>query len=178
MMPGMMPGMMPMGVPMPGMPGVPNLAQTGPKALGTSQILEGEPSEIMAGSEEYAAQPDDQGEAMPAPEAEQEAQQERVPTQAERMTEAATDAGLSLQTQKKARKALRALTRKLATADENDWQGHIATSISQEFSIYHYVKAVTVKAALLEAGADEALALRVINAMQSSGMVPDDVPYE
>jgi hypothetical protein len=35
-----------------------------------------------------------------------------------------------------------------------------------------------VKAALLEAGADEALSERVIIAMQSSGMVPDDVPYE
>jgi hypothetical protein len=133
--------------------------------------------EQMQASEEYSMAGEEQGEAMPEPEVE-EAPPERVPTQAERMTEAATDAGLALGTQKKARKALRALTRKLATADESDWQGHIATAISQEFSIYHYVKAVTVKAALLEAGADEALSERVIIAMQSSGMVPDDVPYE
>lgn len=179
MVPGMMPGMMPyMGAPMPGMPGVPSLTPTGPKALGTSQILEGEPEAEQQGElvsvEGYSAPEGEPEEAQQ----QEEVQQERVPTQAERMTEAATDAGLSLQTQKKARKALRALVRKLATADESDWQGHIATAISQEFSIYHYVKAVTVKAALLEAGAAEDLSDRVINAMQSSGMVPDDVPYE
>jgi hypothetical protein len=121
-----------------------------------------------------------EGEAMPAPGAEEEQQEpeQAPPTQAERLVEAATDAGLSLPTQRKARKALRNLIRRLSTSKEDDWQGHIATAISQEFSIYHYIKAVTVKAAAMEAGADEELTERIIRAMQSSGMVPDDVPYE
>ena len=181
MMPGMMNGMMPMGTPMPGMPGVPMLSPQGQQmqAITDTTPLEGAPTGPM--DEDFAelAQGSEEGPDMPAP-APDEPDQEQPPSvnQAERMVEAATDAGLTLPTQRKARKAIRALVRRLSTSKEEDWQGHIATSISNEFSIYHYVKAVTVKAAVLEGGADDELANRIINAMQSSGMVPEDVPYE
>ena len=55
-----------------------------------------------------------------------------------------------MQTQRKARKALRALVRKISTTKEEDWFGVIASAIQNEIGIYHYVKAVTVKAALLD----------------------------
>ena len=162
---------------MPGMPGVPGLG------MQNALVPAGQQAEPEVADEQFPTnlteEGEESGEAMPAPEAEEEQQQEPTgPTQAERLVEAATDAGLSLPTQRKARKALRGLIRRLSTSKEEDWQGHIATAISQEFSIYHYIKAVTVKAAAMEAGADEPLTERIIRAMQSSGMVPDDVPYE
>jgi hypothetical protein len=91
---------------------------------------------------------------------------------------AATEAGLSMATQKRARKAIRTLVRKLGASKREDWFGHIATSIQNEIGIYHYVKAVTVHAALVEGGADETLAQNVMDAMRESGMIPADVEYE
>jgi hypothetical protein len=97
----------------------------------------------------------------------------------EKMTiQSATEAGLTMATQKRARKAVRTLVRKLTGTKETEWQGLIATAISNEIGIYHYVKAVTIRAALLEGGADEELAQRVMAAMRESGMIPSDVEYE
>ena len=90
----------------------------------------------------------------------------------------ASEAGLTLPTQKCARKAIRILVRKLSNSKEEDWQNHIATAISNEIGIYHYVKAVTVRSALKEGGADDALTDRICEALQNSGMIPEDVPYE
>jgi hypothetical protein len=96
----------------------------------------------------------------------------------EKMTiQSATEAGLTMATQKRARKAVRTLVRKLTGTKETEWQGLIATAISNEIGIYHYVKAVTIRAALLEGGADEELAQRVMAAMRESGMIPSDVEY-
>ena len=97
----------------------------------------------------------------------------------EKMTiQSATEAGLTMATQKRARKAVRTLVRTLTGTKETEWQGLIATAISNEIGIYHYVKAVTIRAALLEGGADEELAQRVMAAMRESGMIPSDVEYE
>mgnify|MGYP003336136965 CR=1 FL=1 len=65
----------------------------------------------------------------------------------------------------------------LAAEPETKWEELIAMALTTEFTIYHYVRAVTVKAALLEAGMAEDLAMRVIEAMQKSPMVPSDIPY-
>ena len=101
------------------------------------------------------------------------------PVEPEKMTiQSATEAGLSMAMQKRARKAIRTLVRKLGGTKKEDWFGHIAAAIQNEIGIYHYVKAVTVRAALLEAGADEELAGRVTEAMRESGMIPSDVEYE
>jgi len=90
----------------------------------------------------------------------------------------ATEAGLSMPTQKRARKALRTLVRKLGGTKAEDWFGLIANAIQNEIGIYHYVKAVTVRAALIEAGANQEFADRVMDAMRESGMIPSDVEYE
>lgn len=93
-------------------------------------------------------------------------------------TARAAKASLEMKTQKKARLALRNLVRDLQAKPEEEWQATIAGAISLEFSIYHYAKAVSVRTAMLEAGATDDLANRVINAMRASGMVPEDMVYD
>lgn len=87
-------------------------------------------------------------------------------------------AGLSMQDQKKARKAIRDLGTKLGTADEEKWLGIITAAITKEVGIFYYIKAVTVYAALAEAKIEPALAERIVVAMRESGLIPDDVPYD
>lgn len=94
------------------------------------------------------------------------------------LSKLASDAGLGLKAQKSARIELRQLVRKLDNTDESEWQGSILAAIQREMAIYHYVRAVTVRAALTEGGAKEVLATRICNAMQDSSLVPDDLPYE
>ncbi|MBU6180198.1 MAG: hypothetical protein KGR69_11070, partial [Verrucomicrobia bacterium] len=98
------------------------------------------------------------------------------PTQAN-LSEQAAAAGLNLKAQKAARTGLRNLVKKVAAAEEEKWEELIAAAIMQEINIYHYVNAVTVRAGMLEAGASEELAARVMAAMRSSEMVPKDLPY-
>jgi hypothetical protein len=110
-----------------------------------------------------------------------EPQKEEVepePAEAPSTLQMATEAGLNMATQRRVRKALRVLVRQLGGKKEDAWQGLIASAISNEIGIYHYVKAVTIRAALLEAGAEEELAQRVMDAMRASGMIPSDVEYE
>ena len=181
MPPGMMPGYNGMpaypgmqGAPMPGMPGVPSLVSPelqGQRALPDTQLFDNVPQQEPQAEGELA-----EGQELQQEEPEQE--EAKPVSQAERLMEAATDAGLAMQTQRKARKAIRALVRKLSSAKEDDWFGVIAGAIQNEISIYHYVKAVTVRAALQEAGADDELAIRVVEAMRKSGMIPEDVPFE
>lgn len=90
----------------------------------------------------------------------------------------ARKAGLSLGSQKKARKAILTLAEKLAESPEDEWAGVLTEAISSEINIFHYIKAVTVQAALDEATDDTDLKTRVVAALKNSGMVPDDVPYD
>ena len=93
------------------------------------------------------------------------------------LSEIAAEAGLQLKGQKAARVALRTLVRQLASEPEEKWEELIAMALTAEFTIYHYIRAVTVKAAMLEAGAPPDLVTRVIEAMRQSSMVPSDLPY-
>jgi hypothetical protein len=93
------------------------------------------------------------------------------------LSELAASAGLNLKAQKAARTGLRNLVKKVAASEEEKWEELIASAIMQEINIYHYVNAVTVRAAMLEGGASEELAARVMSAMRSSEMVPKDLPY-
>ena len=93
------------------------------------------------------------------------------------LSDMAAAAGMNLKAQKAARMGLRSLVKKVSAAEEEKWEELIASAIMQEVSIYHYVNAVTVKAAMLEGGADEALAERVMAAMRKSELVPKDIPY-
>jgi hypothetical protein len=93
------------------------------------------------------------------------------------LSQLASDAGMSPKAQKSARVSLRSLIKKLAGSEESAWEELIGTAILSEINIYYYVKAVTVKAAMLECGAGEELAGRVIEAMRTSSSVPSDLPY-
>jgi hypothetical protein len=82
-----------------------------------------------------------------------------------------------LKGQKAARVALRTLVRQLDSSPEEKWEELIVMALTSEFTIYHYIRAITVKAAMLEAGAAPELVTRVISAMHKSTMVPSDLPY-
>lgn len=89
----------------------------------------------------------------------------------------AKEAGIKLLKQKKARKAIRTLVDKMRDAEESDWMGLVTEAITAEVGIYYYLKAVTVMAALTEAGAEPDLQQRIIAAMKESGMT-EDMPFD
>jgi len=93
------------------------------------------------------------------------------------LSEVAKAAGLTLKQQKSARIGLRSLVKQMQNAEQEKWEELIGTAIMSEINIFHYVKAVSVKAAMIEAGADEAFAGQVITAMKQSSLVPEDLPY-
>jgi uncharacterized protein YbjQ (UPF0145 family) len=80
--------------------------------------------------------------------------------------------------QKAARLALRSLVARLGKAPEAEWETVITTAIATEPSVYHYAQAVTVKRALMEAGANPKLAARIMAALKASALVPSDLRYE
>ena len=166
-------------MPVAGMPGM--MAVQMP--AGTSMVPAGTPQQSGLLEDVIYNEPFPEASAEEAPEETEEQQVTEEPeapaVEPEKMTiQSATEAGLTMATQKRARKAIRTLVRKLTGTKETEWQGLIATAISNEIGIYHYVKAVTIRAALLEGGADEELAQRVMAAMRESGMIPSDVEYE
>lgn len=89
----------------------------------------------------------------------------------------AKDAGVGLSDQKKARKAARKLVSQAKKAPKEEWEAITTAIVMETFEIYNYIKAVTVYAALVEAGAEEELATQVIEALKESGMIPAEVPY-
>lgn len=91
--------------------------------------------------------------------------------------ELATASGMDLAAQKAGRLAIRALVQQLATSQAPLWTGIITQAISAEIQIYHYIKAVTVKAALEETGAAQPLVLKILESMKNSGLVPPDISY-
>ena len=89
-----------------------------------------------------------------------------------------TDAiDLPLNVQKAARSAVRDLVRKLRNSPAEAWSELIAAAISAEGSIWHFVQAVSVRKAILEANPDAAFADRVVEAMRVSPLVPADINY-
>ena len=97
---------------------------------------------------------------------------------AQKLSEVASEKGLNLKAQKAARVAIRSLVRSLGNTTEDKWEQLIGSAIQNELAIYHYVRAVSVKSALVEGGASEELAGRIIESMRKSTIVPSDIPYE
>ena len=85
---------------------------------------------------------------------------------------------LGLQAQKTARVAIRTLLEALQTTPEVEWEGVIATAIGTEMTIYHYIQDVSVVYAMREAGADDAFVAKIVQALQTSVLVPNDIRYE
>ena len=84
---------------------------------------------------------------------------------------------IDLKVQRSARKALRQLVGDLQSSPSDLWDELITTSITNEFSIYHYCNAASVSYALEEAGAPKELAVEVIKRLKASPLVPDDLQY-
>ena len=90
----------------------------------------------------------------------------------------ALDAGINMKEQRKARKAVRNLVRKMQVNAEDKWTELITAAIVEEVAIYTYIKAVSLEQAILETKlADAEFTQAVIKAMQTSDLVPDDLPY-
>lgn len=101
-----------------------------------------------------------------------------APSRGKQLQERALQRGLKLPAQRNARRALRKLVADLEKeADTEKWSGLIGSAVTVELSIYHYVKAVSVTAALEEAGAQPETVTRAIQIMRTSPSVPSDVPY-
>jgi hypothetical protein len=84
---------------------------------------------------------------------------------------------LPLPQQRAARTALRGLVKTLRGTPREGWDDTITLAIASELAIYQYVNDVSVRSALLEAGADEAFAAQIIEALRASDKVPNDLPY-
>jgi hypothetical protein len=116
------------------------------------------------------------------------APEEAEPTEAEAKLQAgaevstirrAKSAGMSLGKQKAARKAIRKLAGDLEEAPEERWVGILTAALTAEIEIFHYIRAVTVYAALAEAQVEAELAERIVAALQASEMIPaDTIPYD
>lgn len=90
---------------------------------------------------------------------------------------AGPQSSLPLPAQRAARGALRSLVKTLKGTPREAWEDTITLAIASELSIYQYVADVSVRAALLEAGADEAFTAQIIESLRASDKVPSDLPY-
>jgi predicted metal-dependent peptidase len=79
-------------------------------------------------------------------------------------------------TQRAARVAIRRLVQQLRSAPEEQWGALVAQAVQMENAIYHYASQVTIRYAVKEGGADDVLAQRIIAAIDTSGLVPQEVP--
>lgn len=84
---------------------------------------------------------------------------------------------LSFGVQRAARSGIRDLVQRLRTTAQEQWESVITVALMENGSIYEYIQSVSVAYALVEAGADEEFADRIIEALLESPLVPDDLNY-
>ena len=89
----------------------------------------------------------------------------------------AKSAGMKLKAIRSARRGMVTLVRRVGSSPAEKWEEIITAGILNEPKIFDYVKAVTVKLAIDEAGAGPKLRDAVIAAMRASVLVPDTLPY-
>jgi hypothetical protein len=144
----------------------------GPQNFPQGEMMYQMPPEAMAQMERDMAldQPSDEFED------EMEIQETPVQAHVRMLSEMAEEAGVPLVTQKNARVAIRKLVRKLKTTPQENWEGKIIAALQEELAIYHYIKAVTVRAAVQEGGSEPELTDAIVAVIQASSLVPDDVP--
>jgi hypothetical protein len=82
---------------------------------------------------------------------------------------------LPLPVQRNARNALRTLVQELRRKPESEWIESITLAVTGEMAIYPYCKDVTLRAALLEAGAEPDIVARVLM-HEAMNLIPNDVP--
>jgi hypothetical protein len=98
-------------------------------------------------------------------------------TRTRMLSDQAAEGGVGLGAQKNARIALRNLVRGIQRTPEDKWTELIIQALQAELAVYHYVNAVTVRAGLLEAGAQPEMVDAICTLMQASPVVPEDLPY-
>lgn len=109
---------------------------------------------------------------QPQPQAkpvEEEEEDEAVVEERISTTKLAKDAGIPILKQKKARGAILKLAKKLSSSPEGEWANHVQVAIMEEPTIYAYIMAVSVEAALDEANVDSDLKEKVIEGLRSAG---------
>jgi hypothetical protein len=79
-------------------------------------------------------------------------------------------------TQKAARKAIKVLVGSLSHAAQSEWLATIMEALQACPEALDYLKAVGIKTSLLEAGATEAMVTSIVSFVDSSGLVPSDIP--
>jgi hypothetical protein len=109
-----------------------------------------------------------------APTSAQPAAQPQAPTSAPAKPQEVT---VTLEQQKAARTALRTLVEKIGKAPESSWVSLINGGLLANPSVYPYVQAVSVAAALKEAGASEEMIDKIIDGLLEHPLVPDDLNY-
>ena len=103
-----------------------------------------------------------------------EAPAESTPVDSKALAKAA---GMNLKSIRAARRGMVNLVRRVNASPKPKWEEVITAGIINEPRIFDYVKAVTVKLAIDEAGAEPELRDAVIVAMKESALVPNDLPY-
>jgi hypothetical protein len=86
-------------------------------------------------------------------------------------------ADLPLSVKKPARRAIRELVGKMRGSSPDQWADLVATAVANELSIYHYVKEVSLRYALKEAGADDAFVASFF-LHPSCALIPAEVPRD
>jgi hypothetical protein len=89
----------------------------------------------------------------------------------------AREAHISLIDAKKSRKALREMADALRAAPETEWETKVTEAVLAFPGVISYIQAVTLYAALAEAGADRDLATRVVAALRQHALVGDQLVY-
>ena len=84
---------------------------------------------------------------------------------------------MGLSEQRDARNALTQLVEVLHQTGPSEWEGHITTGLMAEPQIFTYIQAVSVRQAIREAGADSTLTENIVQALQQSSIVPNDINY-
>lgn len=128
--------------------------------------------------ERVAARPMPQQQAQqPAPQPEPTVEAPPAAPPPPSLADIALAKGVPLKAQRNARIAIRGLVKALTPVPDTEWEGKIAAAISQEVAIYHYVQAVSVRAALTEGAATPEVIERVVEIMKASPLVPKDFNY-
>lgn len=90
----------------------------------------------------------------------------------------ASEKGVSLRDQRAARAGLKTLVAQMKAASPDRWEDLLTNAIINEVAIFAYAQAVSVRVAMVEAGASEDLVVAVSRQLRASPLVPVDLPYE
>jgi hypothetical protein len=84
---------------------------------------------------------------------------------------------LPVEVRKNARLGLREIVSVLTkTTDKAQWEAIIVSTIKANPAIFHYIRVRAIRPALLEAGATEGIASAILQVIDQSGKVPNDIP--